>query len=304
MGPNNFHSSMPNNSSNKYENNDSIRVSVLSEALPYIQKFAGRRIVIKYGGSAMSNKNLKEAVFRDIALLSSVGAHPVVVHGGGPEINQWLKKLEIDSEFRDGLRVTNSETMDVVAMVLTGRVNKQIVNGINNVGASSVGICGIDGRLLEARPWGNGSHGLVGEVAKVNSEVIEPLIAKGYIPVISSVASSDKGVTYNINADTAAGEIAAAIGAEKLILLTDTLGILRDQNDPLTLLQHVRLPEVRELIDQGVVNGGMTPKTECCIRALAQGVTAAHIIDGRIPHALLLEVFTDKGIGTMITGRG
>ena len=286
------------------EGTDAIRVSVLSEALPYIQKFAGRRIVIKYGGAAMSNTSLKQAVFRDIALLSSVGAQPIVIHGGGPEINQWLKRLKITSEFRDGLRVTDPETMEVVEMVLIGRVNKQIVNGINKVGASSVGLCGIDGGLIEARPLGDGSHGLVGEVTKVNSEVIEPLIAKGYIPVISSVAATKEGVTYNINADTAAGEIAAAVGAEKLILLTDTLGILQDKNDPLSLIRKIRLPEVRQLIEKDIVNGGMTPKAECCIRALSQGVSAAHIIDGRIPHALLLEVFTDKGIGTMIISRG
>ncbi len=283
---------------------DEIRVSVLSEALPYIQKFAGRRIVIKYGGAAMSSDSLREAVFRDIALLSSVGAQPVVVHGGGPEINQWLKKLKINSEFRDGLRVTDSETMDVVGMVLIGKVNKQIVNGINKIGATSVGLCGVDGGLIEARPWGDGSHGLVGDVAKVNPDIIEPLITQGYIPVISSVAASKEGVTYNINADTAAGEIAAAIGAEKLILLTDTLGILKDKKDSSSLIPKLRLPEVRQLIEKEVVNGGMTPKAECCIRALAQGVSAAHIIDGRIPHALLLEVFTDKGIGTMIVSTG
>ncbi len=295
---------MINSSQMSSEGNDAIRVSVLSEALPYIQKFAGRRIVIKYGGAAMSNENLRQAVFRDIALLSSVGAQPIVVHGGGPEINQWLKKLKISSEFRNGLRVTNPETMEVVGMVLIGKINKQIVNGINKVGATSIGLCGIDGCLIEARPWGDGSHGLVGEVTKINSDVINPLIEKGYIPVISSVAASKEGVTYNINADTAAGEIAAAIGAEKLILLTDTLGILENQNDPSTLIPKIRLPKVRQLIEEDIVTGGMTPKAECCIRALAQGVSAAHIIDGRIPHALLLEIFTDKGIGTMIVSRG
>ncbi|WP_269622523.1 acetylglutamate kinase [Prochlorococcus marinus] len=283
---------------------DSIRVSVLSEALPYIQKFSGRRIVIKYGGAAMKNEKLKEAVFRDIALLSTVGAHPIIIHGGGPEINQWLSKLKINSQFRDGLRVTDSATMDIVEMVLVGRVNKQIVNGINKLGASSVGLCGIDGRLIEARPLGDGSHGLVGEVARVNPEVIEPLIDKGYIPVISSVASSEVGTNYNINADTVAGEIAAAIGAEKLILLTDTPGILEKENDSNTLIQQIRLSEARKLIENEIVKGGMMPKTKCCIRALAQGVSAAHIIDGRISHALLLELFTDKGIGTMIIGRG
>ncbi len=295
---------MTNNSSLYQQNDDSIRVAVLSEALPYIQKFAGRRIVIKYGGSAMTKQSLQEAVFRDIALLSSVGAHPIVVHGGGPEINQWLTKLDIKSEFRDGLRVTTPETMEVVQMVLLGKVNKQIVKGINKVGALSIGICGIDGKLIQSRCLGDGSHGLVGEVSKVNADILEPLIAKGYIPVISSIASSEDGITYNINADTIAGEIAAAIGAEKLILLTDTIGILKDQKDLTSLIRHIRLPDVRKLIEQGVVNGGMTPKAQCCIRALAQGVGAAHIIDGRIPHSLLLEIFTDKGIGTMIVSRG
>ncbi len=294
-----------NNSSYKGKDlQDSTRVSILSEALPYIQKFKGRRIVIKYGGSAMSQESLKQAVFRDIALLSSVGAKPIIIHGGGPEINQWLNKLDINSEFLDGLRITDSATMDVVEMVLIGRVNKQIVNGINKLGAPSVGLCGIDGNLIEARQLDGGSHGLVGEVAKVNTDIIETLISKGYIPVISSVASDQDSVRYNINADTVAGEIAAAIGAEKLILLTDTIGILRKQDESSSLIRQIRLPEARELIKQGIVTGGMTPKTQCCIRALAQGVIAAHIIDGRTPHALLLEVFTDKGVGTMITGRG
>ncbi len=304
MSLNNLPSEMSTSPSIHQHNNDSVRVAVLSEALPYIQKFAGRRIVIKYGGSAMATESLQEAVFRDIALLSSVGAHPIVVHGGGPEINQWLTKLNIQSEFRDGLRVTNPETMEIVEMVLIGKVNKQIVNGINKVGALSIGLCGVDGKLIEARCLGDGSHGLVGEVSKINADVLEPLISKGYIPVISSVAASEEGVTYNINADIVAGEIAAAIGAEKLILLTDTIGVLKDQNDLESLIRHIKLPEVRELINQGVVNGGMTPKAQCCIRALAQGVAAAHIIDGRIPHSLLLEIFTDKGIGTMIVGRG
>lgn len=272
------------------EVNDKLRVSVLSEALPYIQRFAGRRIVIKYGGAAMAHQSLQEAVFRDIALLASVGVQPVVVHGGGPEINQWLKRLDIASEFRDGLRVTNPETMDVVEMVLVGRVNKQIVNGLNQLGALSVGLSGIDGAMIEARPWGDGSHGLVGDVARVNSDLLNPLLAQGYVPVISSVASTKEGRSHNINADTVAGELAAALHAEKLILLTDTPGILRDPNDPSSLIKQLRLSEVRALIEEGVVIDGMKPKTECCIRSLAQGVAAAHIIDGRVPHALLLEV--------------
>ena len=282
---------------------DSLRVSFLSEALPYIQKFANRRIVIKYGGAAMVDKKLQKAVFRDIALLSTVGVKPVVIHGGGPEINQWLKKLGIKTEFRDGLRVTDQQTMDVVEMVLVGRVNKQIVNGINTLGAEAVGLSGVDGKLIEARPWGNGKHGRVGDVASINPDLLEPLLAKGYVPVISSVAATQEGLSHNINADTVAGEIAASIDAEKLILLTDTPGILKNQEDSSTLIKQLGIAEARDLIKEGVVNGGMTPKTECCIRALAQGVSAAHIIDGRIPHALLLEVFTDAGIGTMLTAR-
>ena len=283
---------------------DSLRVSVLSEALPYIQRFAGKRIVIKYGGSAMANSKLQDAVLRDVALLSSVGVEPVVIHGGGPEINHWLQRLDITTEFRDGLRVTDNRTMEIVEMVLVGRVNKQIVNGINKLGALSVGLCGIDGNLIEARSFNNGSHGLVGEISKVNTDVLEPLLCKGYVPVISSVASSDQGVSLNINADTVAGELSAALGAEKLILLTDTPGILRDKDDPLSLISKVRLPEIRQLMKEGVIEGGMIPKTECCIRALAQGVSAAHIINGKIPHALLLEVFTNVGIGTMVLGSG
>jgi acetylglutamate kinase len=281
---------------------DTLRVSVLSEALPYIQRFAGRRIVVKYGGAAMVREDLREAVFRDLALLACVGVQPVVVHGGGPEINQWLGRLAIKPQFRDGLRITDADTMDVVEMVLIGRVNKQIVNGINRVGGRAVGLAGCDGGLLEARPWGNGSHGLVGDVAGVNPQVLDPLLDHGYIPVISSVAPSEEGESHNINADTVAGELAAALQAEKLILLTDTPGILVDRDDPRSLVRQLTLPEARRLIADGVVNGGMTPKTECCIRALAQGVRAAHIVDGRVPHALLLEVFTNAGIGTMVVG--
>jgi len=228
-----------------------------------------------------------------------VGVQPVVVHGGGPEINHWLKRLDIAPEFREGLRVTDAATMDVVEMVLVGRVNKQIVNGLNRLGARAVGLSGSDGCLVEARAWGDGSHGLVGDVARVNPDVLEPLLDRGYVPVISSVAANAEGVAHNINADTVAGELAAALEAEKLILLTDTPGILRDRESPESLIRQLKLSEARQLIDDGIVAGGMTPKTECCIRALAQGVSAAHIVDGRVAHALLLEVFTDAGIGTM-----
>ena len=280
--------------------NDSQRVSILSEALPYIQSFSGRKIVIKYGGSVMEKSNLKEAIFRDIALLSSVGVRPIVVHGGGSEINNWLKKLNISPKFEDGLRVTDSETMEVVEMVLMGRVNKQIVTGINNTGALSIGISGIDGNLIQTRQLGNGSHGFVGDITKINYEIIEPLIEKGYIPVISSIGSTKDGISHNINADFVAGEIAAAIGAEKLILLTDTPGILKCADDESSLIRQIDLKEARKFIEKNIVSDGMKPKTECCIRALAQGVKAAHIIDGRVEHSLLLEIFTNSGIGTMI----
>jgi acetylglutamate kinase len=281
---------------------DASRVSVLSEALPYIQRFAGRQVVVKYGGAAMVEEGLRDAVFRDLALLACVGVRPVVVHGGGPEINHWLNRLRIEPRFRDGLRVTDADTMDVVEMVLVGRVNKQIVNGLNQVGGRAVGLSGSDGSLVSARSLGE-RFGLVGDVSGVNPAVLAPLLEAGYIPVISSVAPDHLGRMHNINADTVAGELAAALQAEKLILLTDTAGILRDRNDPGSLIRQVTLNEARGLIAEGVVQGGMTPKTECCIRALAQGVTAAHIVDGRVPHALLLEVFTDAGIGTMVVGR-
>lgn len=279
---------------------DTLRVSVLSEALPYIQRFAGRRVVVKYGGAAMVQAELRDAVYRDVVLLASVGVQPVVVHGGGPEINDWLNRLQIEPEFRNGLRVTTPETMDVVEMVLVGRVNKNIVNGLNQVGGKAVGLCGSDGSLVQARTYAGGVNGLVGEVAAVDPAVLFPLLDAGYIPVISSVAADAEGQAHNINADTVAGELAAALQAEKLILLTDTSGILQDRHDPASLIRQLSLADARQLIRDGVVAGGMTPKTECCIRALAQGVAAAHIIDGRVPHALLLEVFTDSGIGTMV----
>ena len=280
---------------------DSQRVSILSEALPYIQTFSGRKIVIKYGGSVMEEDSLKEAVFRDIALLSSVGVRPIIVHGGGPEINSWLEKINIKPKFEKGMRITDQKTMDIVEMVLMGRINKQIVKGINKTGSLAVGISGLDGNLIEARQLDGGSHGLVGDISRINSLILEPLIEKGYIPIISSVGSTADGLSLNINADYVAGEISAAINAEKLILLTDTPGILKRNKDANSLLKEINLKEARQYIAKGVISDGMKPKTECCIRALAQGVRAAHIIDGRIEHALLLEIFTNSGVGTMIT---
>ncbi len=281
--------------------NDSQRVSILSEALPYIQSFSGRKIVIKYGGSVMEKDSLKNAFFRDVALLSTVGVQPIIIHGGGPEINNWLKKLSISPKFEDGLRVTDQKTMEVVEMVLMGRVNKQIVRGINKTGSLAIGISGLDGNLIQTRQLGDGSHGLVGDITKINSDLLHPLLEKGYIPVISSIGASSEGVSHNINADFVAGEISAALNAEKLILLTDTPGILINQKDDNSLIRQIKLKEARNLISDETVADGMKPKTECCIRCLAQGVKAAHIIDGRIEHSLLLEIFTNSGIGTMIT---
>lgn len=279
---------------------DATRVRILSEALPYMQQFTGRTIVVKYGGAAMKDSTLKDKVIRDIVFLSCIGMRPVVVHGGGPEINTWLAKLNIEPQFKDGLRVTDADTMDVVEMVLVGRVNKEIVSLINQAGGSAVGLCGKDGNMIKARPVGKEGVGFVGEVAAIDTKLIQSLVENGYVPVISSVAADETGQAHNINADTVAGELAAALGAEKMILLTDTAGILEDYHNPATLIPKVNLQEARKLMDDGVVSGGMIPKVSCCVRSLAQGVKAAHIIDGRIPHALLLEIFTNDGIGTMI----
>ncbi|MBD2043760.1 acetylglutamate kinase [Microcoleus sp. FACHB-672] len=285
-----------------FQQAEATRVRVLSEALPYIQQFAGRTVVVKYGGAAMKDGTLKDQVIRDIVFLSCVGIRPVVVHGGGPEINSWLDKLGIEPQFKNGLRVTDSATMDVVEMVLVGRVNKELVSLINRAGGQAVGLCGKDGNLFNARPEGQEGIGFVGEVTSVRINLLESLVNGGYIPVVSSVAADLEGQAYNINADTVAGELAAALGAEKLILLTDTAGILKDYKDPSTLIPKLSIQDARDLIDTGVVAGGMIPKVKCCVRSLAQGVKAAHIIDGRLPHALLLEIFTDTGIGSMIVG--
>jgi acetylglutamate kinase len=276
-----------------HSNEDATRVRVLSEALPYIQKFAGRTVVVKYGGAAMKDSTLKDRVIR-----------PVLVHGGGPEINNWLEKIGIEPQFKDGLRVTDAATMDVVEMVLVGRVNKEIVALINQSGGRGVGLCGKDGNLIVARPDGREGIGFVGEVSSVNVDILNTLVKSGYIPVVSSVAADENGQAYNINADTVAGEIAAALGAEKLILMTDTPGLMRDFRDPDTLIPQLDIQGARALIEDGTVSGGMIPKLTCCVRSLAQGVKAAHIIDGRLQHSLLLEIFTDTGTGSMIVSSG
>ncbi|XP_061352601.1 acetylglutamate kinase, chloroplastic-like isoform X4 [Gastrolobium bilobum] len=272
------------------------RVDILSESLPFIQKFRGKIIVVKYGGAAMKSPELQASVINDLVLLSCVGLRPVMVHGGGPEINNWLGRLNIQAVFRDGLRVTDAETMEIVSMVLVGKVNKTLVSLINKAGATAVGLSGMDGRLLMARPSPRAADlGFVGEVAHVDPTVLRSLIDNSHIPVVTSVAADEFGQPYNINADTVAGELAAALGAEKLILLTDVAGILEDRNDPQSLVKKIDIRGVKGMIEDGKVGGGMIPKVNCCVRSLAQGVKTASIIDGRVPHSLLLEILTDEG---------
>ncbi|KAA8496990.1 Acetylglutamate kinase [Porphyridium purpureum] len=279
------------------------RAQILTEALPYIQRFRGKTMVIKYGGAAMKDPVLKRLVVDDLVFLSCVGIRPVFVHGGGPEINSWLGKLGIEAKFLNGLRVTDSATMDVVEMVLAGRVNKGLVSLINRAGGQAVGLCGKDGSLISAKPK-NAELGFVGEVTGVNPALLNVLAAAGYIPVISSVGADEKGNSYNINADTLAGDLAAALGAEKLVLLTDVTGVLSQYPDESSLISHLTLPDCQNLISESVIAGGMVPKIGCCMKAIQSGVSASHIIDGRRPHSILLEVFTEKGIGTMITNTG
>ena len=279
------------------------QAQTLIEALPYIQKFTGKTIVVKYGGNAMISDELRKAVISDIILLRLVGIHVVVVHGGGPEINELLKKTGKESRFVNGLRYTDEETMDVVQMVLCGKVNKNLVMTLNRTGGRAVGLCGLDGSMLQARRrTENGvDYGLVGEITAVDPTVIQDAIQDGFIPVVSTVAQGlDAETSYNINADTAAAKIAVAVGAEKLILLTDIRGLLRDRNDEDTLISQVRLTDVPGLVEDGVISGGMIPKVECCVDAVRSGVRRTHILDGRIPHSILIEVLSHAGIGTMI----
>ena len=279
------------------------RVNIYSESLPFIQKFRGKTIVVKYGGAAMKSQSLQSSVIKDIVLLSCVGLRIVFVHGGGPEINNWLAKMGQKPNFLNGLRVTDAPTMEIVTMVLVGKVNKHLVSLINMAGATAVGISGIDGRLLTARPSPKSAQlGFVGDIASVDPAVLFPLIQNNHIPVIASVAADEQGQSYNINADTAAGELAAALGAEKLILLTDVPGILEDKEDSGSLVKEIDIKGVKKMMEDGKIAGGMIPKVNCCVRSIAQGVRTASIIDGRLPHSLLLEILTDQGAGTMITG--
>ena len=278
-----------------------IRAQVLVDALPYIQKYNDKIVVVKYGGNAMTNEKLKQAVMNDIVLLSLVGVKVVLVHGGGPEISEMLKKLQIESRFIGGLRYTDQDTVDVVKMVLAGKVNKELVNLLSRSKGNAVGLCGIDGDMLRAeRKVGpNGEDlGFVGDIVKVNEKPILDALADGYIPVIATVASDEFGQTYNINADTAAARIAAQLKAENLILMTDIVGLLRDKDDPSTLIPYVNVSEVPFLKRKGIISGGMIPKIECCVEAVRRGVKKTAIIDGRIPHSILIETLSNEGIGT------
>jgi acetylglutamate kinase len=275
------------------------KIKTLLEALPYIKRFAGSTFVVKYGGAAMEEEGLKKEFAKDMALLKFVGINPVIVHGGGPKINKLLTELKIPSNFVDGLRVTDEKTLEVVEMVLSGSVNKEIVKNINDMGGKAIGLSGKDGRLLLAKKVRGKDIGLVGEIVGVDVSIIKDISKHGYIPVIAPIADGVDGKSYNINADTAAGSIAKALSAEKLILLTDVAGVLDTEGN---LISSLKKSEIETLIKNKTVSGGMIPKVGCCIDAIEGGVEETHIIDGRIPHAILLEVFTDSGIGTQITG--
>ncbi len=276
------------------------RAQVLVQALPYIQKYAGETVVVKYGGNAMLNEELKSAVMSDIVLMQLVGINVVLVHGGGPEISTMLNKIGKKSEFKNGLRVTDDETIDIVQMVLAGKVNKSLVQLLENHSGKAIGLCGLDGRMLMAEKIITGDDlGFVGEITEVNPEPIKNVIEKGYVPIIATVAGGYKGEVYNVNADTAAAQIAAKLGAKKLILMTDIRGLLRDKDDESTIISVVNVSEVPSLKREGIISGGMIPKIDCCVEAVRQGVSRAHIIDGRIPHSILIELFSDEGIGTM-----
>ena len=280
------------------EINNAQRAQVLVNALPYIQDYTGKVVVVKYGGNAMINEDLKDSVMRDIVLLSLIGVKVVLVHGGGPEITEMLTKIGKESKFVDGLRVTDKETVDIVQMVLAGKINKSLVNLIQNKGGRAIGLSGVDGHMIEAEVKDE-KWGYVGEITSVNVTPIHDVIEKGYIPVISTIGCDNEGNVYNINADTAAAKIAGELGAEALISMTDISGILLDKNNPDTLIPVIKASEAPSLVRDGIINGGMIPKVECCINAIHWGVHKVFIIDGRIPHAILIETLTNEGIGTM-----
>ena len=274
------------------------RAETIVHALPYIQKYYNKVVVIKYGGNAMINEELKQDVMNDIDLLSLIGVKVVLVHGGGPEINDMLKKIGKKSEFVNGLRVTDHETIDTVLMVLAGKVNKSLVNLIECIGGKAVGLCGIDGHLIEAETLDE-KLGYVGKITNVNIDPVVDLLDKGYIPVISTLGCDNNGNVYNINADTAAAEIAGKMKAESLISMTDICGILMDRDDPTTLVTNITPSKARDLMDNGVIQGGMIPKVQCCLNAIELGVNRVFILDGTKPHAILMEMLTDEGVGTM-----
>lgn len=277
------------------------RAEVLTQALPYIKRYVGKVVVIKYGGNAMINESLKKQVMEDIVLLWLIGVKVVLVHGGGPEINDLMNKLGKKAEFVDGLRVTDKETVDIVEMVLAGKVNKSLVNLLQVQGGNVMGVSGIDGRLIEAT-FKNDKLGYVGAITKVNIEPIEGILEYGYIPVISTVGCDKKGNTYNINGDTAAAFIAGALNAERLIMMTDIAGVLMDKDDPSTLIPELTVTQAQKLKEEGVIAGGMIPKVDCCVEAINKGVENVTIMDGRIPHSILMELLTAEGAGTMVTG--
>jgi acetylglutamate kinase len=278
------------------------QAAILVQALPYIQKYSGKRIVIKYGGNAMIDEGLKRSVLRDVVLMHYVGMKPILVHGGGPEINAVMKKVGKEPEFVNGLRVTDAETMEIVEMVLAGKTNKGIVATVNSLGAKAVGLSGKDARLIVARKAsGSVDLGFVGEVEEINPGILTDLLEHDYVPVVSSVAIGPDGESFNVNADHIAGEIAAKVNATKLIMMTDVAGVYRDFADKSSLISSLRLDEAREMIDLRKIDKGMFPKVEACVTAIEGGVDRAHVIDGTTPHSLLMEVFTDIGIGTMIT---
>ena len=277
------------------------RAEVLTQALPYIKKYSGKIVVIKYGGNAMINEELKQQVMEDIALLWLIGVKVVLIHGGGPEISETMKRLGKKSEFVNGLRVTDKETVDIVQMVLAGKVNKTLVNLLQMKGGHAVGLSGIDGGILEAT-MKDEALGYVGEITKIRTQPITDLLEKNYIPVISTIASDRQGNTFNINGDTAAACIAGALNAERLIMMTDIAGLLMDKDDPSTLIPAVTVSEAKKLFETGVISGGMIPKVDCCIEAIEKGVKHVVIMDGRVPHSILMELLTDEGAGTMVLG--
>ena len=283
----------------KNEFSNAERAEVLTAALPYIRRYTGKLVVIKYGGNAMVNESLKQQVMEDIVLLWLIGVKVVLIHGGGPEISAMMEKIGKVPQFIDGLRVTDKETIDIVQMVLAGKVNKDLVNLLQTKGGHAIGVSGIDGGILECQ-MKDEKLGYVGKITKVRAKPIEDILEKNYIPVVSTVASDRHGNSYNINGDTAAAHIAGALGAERLIMMTDIAGILKDKDDPSTLIPEITVSEAKGLYESGVISGGMIPKVDCCIDAIEHGVENVVIMDGRIPHSILMELLTDEGAGTMV----